>query len=107
MKILVLSDVHSRIESLKKLLENKKSSEIDLVVIAGDLTNFGGETQIKEVIDEIKKLNKKIFAIPGNLDTKEGLEFMEKKGFHCIQEKKNLKIICLLVLAEQLKALEK
>lgn len=89
MKILALSDVHSRVEKLKKLLEKAGNQEIDLILVAGDLSNFGGETQAKEVLDEIKKLNKKMFVIPGNLDSKEAILFLEKENVSLHGKKEN------------------
>ncbi|MFH1663359.1 MAG: metallophosphoesterase [archaeon] len=91
MKILVLSDIHSRKESLEKLLSEAGKKEIDLVIAAGDLTNFGGQAETEKIIEKIKKLNKKIFAIPGNLDTKESILFLEKEGIsiHSKKEKYN------------------
>ena len=89
MKILVLSDIHSRKENLKRLLENTENKEIELILIAGDLTNFGGKTEAKEVLDIVKKMNKKILAIPGNLDSKEVILFLEdeKISLHGKKEK--------------------
>ena len=79
MKILVLSDIHSRKENLEKLMEKAKGKEIELILIAGDLTNFGGEIQTKEVLDIVKKMNKKILAVPGNLDSKKATNYLEKE----------------------------
>ncbi len=91
MKILALSDIHSRIETLKKLLEKAKNKEIDLILVLGDLTNFGGKKEAIEVIKPIKKLNKKILAISGNLDRKEVVELLEKEGISLHSKKEEFK----------------
>lgn len=91
MKILLLSDIHSRIKNLQELVERAKNKEMDLILIAGDLTNFGGERETREVIEEIKKLEKKIFAVPGNLDTKETLLFLEKEKISLHSKKEQFK----------------
>jgi len=91
MKILVLSDIHSGTKNLEKLLKKAENRGIDLILVTGDLTNFGGKKEAKEVIEIIKKLEKKIFAVPGNLDKRETIDLLEKKGIsiHSKKEKFN------------------
>ncbi|MHA1532677.1 MAG: metallophosphoesterase family protein, partial [Candidatus Heimdallarchaeota archaeon] len=70
LKILGLADLHSRgrlaIDSLTRIVEEEK---IDLIAVAGDLTNFGNPKKVKKVLEELDKLNKPIFYVPGNMDS--------------------------------------
>ncbi len=79
MKILALSDIHSRVKNLKILLKTAENREFEVILIAGDLTNFGEKGKAKEIIEILKKTKKKIFGITGNLDTKKELELLEEK----------------------------
>jgi len=78
MRILVLSDIHGRLNNLKALLEQAKKGKIGLVLITGDLTNLGERKQAEEVLELLKGL--KVLAIPGNFDTEDVLGVLEEKG---------------------------
>jgi Icc-related predicted phosphoesterase len=66
MRILAITDIHGRQNyntELKKLM-----SSVDLILIAGDLTNFGHEQEAKSLLQNVQLYNKNILAIPGNCD---------------------------------------
>jgi len=67
MRILGITDIHGRKNFSADIL--KIIGEVDLLLIAGDITNFGGADDAAEIIDEFKQLNGKILAVPGNCDT--------------------------------------
>lgn len=69
MKIIALSDIHGNYEILKKL------PEYDLLLIAGDITNFG-PAEITDKVFEIVK--KSILAVPGNCDPLAVLEKLKQ-----------------------------
>ncbi len=76
MKIVSFGDVHmatSQIECIRLELESA-----DVTIISGDLTNFGGITEAKEVINATRKYCDDINVVPGNLDLPEVLPFLEK-----------------------------
>ena len=74
MKIAVISDIHSNIYALDKVIEDIKLKNVDMVVCTGDLVGYG--TRPNEVIHKIKE--EKILTIMGNYDDAIG----------------NLKIVC-------------
>ena len=86
MKALVLSDIHGRLESLEKIMELIHNKGVGLVLVLGDLTNFGGKKEAKEALEKLKGFE--VLAIPGNLDTPKVLEFLEKKGISLHAKKK-------------------
>lgn len=69
MIIVTIADIHGNTSPLDAL--GKALSEADLVIIAGDLTNFGGEKQARDVIDKVSGYNDNILAVTGNCDKKE------------------------------------
>ncbi|WJH32178.1 metallophosphatase family protein [Paenibacillus sp. CC-CFT747] len=62
MKLLILSDVHSNVDSLEAIIRKEKDS--DLIYCAGDLVDVGFYPQ--EVIDCIRE--NKIISVKGNHD---------------------------------------
>lgn len=74
MKIAVISDIHSNIYALDKVIDDIKSKNVDMVVCTGDLVGYG--TRPNEVIHKMKE--EKILTIMGNYDDAIG----------------NLKIVC-------------
>jgi Icc-related predicted phosphoesterase len=68
-KILVVSDIHGHGESLKAVLAANDGAE--LVIVAGDLTNFGNAADAREILDILEQAG---FPFPpavvaGNCDT--------------------------------------
>ena len=66
MKILAISDVHGEDnENLYKYLNN---NDIDIVIITGDITNFGPLEFVDEFISKILDCDCEVMAVPGNCD---------------------------------------
>lgn len=65
MKYLVISDIHSNLESFEKLLNLKKVKEVDKILFLGDLVGYGANPN--EVIDLFLSL-KNTFLVRGNHD---------------------------------------
>lgn len=72
MNILAISDIHgNEFEGLYRYLENNK---IDLLIISGDITNFGPSYFAEDFLNNISKYVNLTVAIPGNCDPKEIIE---------------------------------
>jgi putative phosphoesterase len=66
MNILAISDLHG---STHKALNNYlKNNKIDLIVIAGDITDFGPAELAEDILNEISSYGIPVVAIPGNCD---------------------------------------
>lgn len=65
MKFLVLSDLHGEFSNIPALLT--RAGDIDAIVIAGDITNFGPKEKIYELMSLIGKKCPTI-VVPGNCD---------------------------------------
>ena len=63
MRILAISDAHGDCSGIASIL--KKAGDIDLVLIAGDLTDFGPDEKAEELVN---MFDKPVMAIPGNCD---------------------------------------
>ncbi len=67
MKILSISDVHGeKNENFINYLKN--NDDIDLILISGDITNFGPVEFVGEFVEGIVNLGFDVFAIQGNCD---------------------------------------
>jgi hypothetical protein len=63
MRILAIADAHGNYGRIPDILE--KAGEIDLVLIAGDLTNFGPDEKALSLFD---MFDVPVLAVPGNCD---------------------------------------
>ncbi|RKY02029.1 MAG: hypothetical protein DRP54_02640 [Spirochaetes bacterium] len=78
MRVVGISDVHGHTEKLSTMVDY--FSQGDVVLISGDLTNFGHEFQASNVISIVKMKNKNVFAVHGNCDYPDVRFFLEKEG---------------------------
>jgi Icc-related predicted phosphoesterase len=79
MRFLVISDIHARREMVRRLMAVDLPG-IDGIVIAGDITNFGGYADTAAILEPILAKNIPVAAVSGNCDT-DGVEeyLVEKK----------------------------
>ncbi|RKX70657.1 hypothetical protein DRP53_04180 [candidate division WOR-3 bacterium] len=76
MRILALADLHGR----KIKLEGRS---VDLVVIAGDITQFGGYHEAKRVLAPITASGLRLLAVPGNCDYPGVATYLSEIGANC------------------------
>lgn len=75
MKYLVLSDIHGDLTRLEKVLDFFEKEHYDMLVILGDIMNYGPRNGTPEglnalgVADRLNALCEKIIAIRGNCDS--------------------------------------
>lgn len=86
MDLLVLGDHHGDIENTLKYLEKLSELKFDVIIYSGDFTDINapkGFTQrdITElIVEELKTLEKPVFAVPGNNDTKGVIEVLKNES---------------------------
>jgi Icc-related predicted phosphoesterase len=74
-KILAASDIEGDIKATRKLADKAEKENVDLVVLAGDLTGWiEGEEILKPFVDK----GKKVVFVPGNHDSSEFANFLSK-----------------------------
>lgn len=77
MKIVSFGDVHMATRNLDRMGEVMRDT--DLVILSGDLTNFGGAEDAGKVIDAVRGVCPQVLALPGNLDREEVFPFLEQE----------------------------
>jgi uncharacterized protein len=74
--LLALADIHSKTSSLKSIAGDLARS--DAVLLAGDITHFGGAPELSAVLDEVKDSGKPVYGVCGNCDRMEAVEALAK-----------------------------
>ncbi len=82
MKILAISDPHGEYSKIKKMME--KAMPFDLIAIVGDLTNFGPDEKVEELME---LFDKPVLAIPGNCDQRSIVKALEASKAINLHEK--------------------
>jgi uncharacterized protein len=78
MKIVSFGDVHMATSNLGRMAE--VLGDTDLIIVSGDLTNFGGVDDARKVLDDVRQVCPHVLALPGNLDRREVTPFLETQG---------------------------
>jgi Icc-related predicted phosphoesterase len=78
MKIVSFGDVHMATRNLDRMGEVMRDT--DMVIVSGDLTNFGGVEDARKVITDVRRACSSVLAVPGNLDRREVIPFLEEEG---------------------------
>jgi hypothetical protein len=78
MKLLCLSDIHGEAAGLKDVLA--LVPEVDVIVIAGDLTHLGGYDEAEAVLSPLLSSGARIVAVGGNMDREGARRFLSEKG---------------------------
>jgi len=85
MKILAVADIHGAQYRLNLVLKNIRKYSPDLIVICGDITQFGPGELAKNFLDQIPT---ETLAIPGNIDTPDVSKGIEESKATKIELKK-------------------
>ena len=78
MLILAISDIHGRAERLPKIV--LEVPDADLVLVSGDLTDFGGLDELEEVLAALGAKGSRLVVVPGNCDKRATRERLVKLG---------------------------
>lgn len=80
MKIMVISDIHGSVDSLKKALERYKIEKANRLVVLGDFCGYFHSSSDFEIIELLNNIASDICAVRGNCDN-EHLEELASFGF--------------------------
>ncbi len=86
MNIIVISDIHNDVENLLTYIDKISNFDFDVIICPGDFTDintpkgFAQEDIAKIIIEALKTLKKPILCVPGNMDTKEIIDYFEKEN---------------------------
>lgn len=77
MRLLAATDIHGKDKrNIQNLLERKN---YDLLLIVGDITQFGPVSKAEKILDDLKNIDIPILALPGNCDPREVVDVLEGK----------------------------
>ncbi|MBI2345479.1 MAG: metallophosphoesterase family protein [Deltaproteobacteria bacterium] len=77
MRCLLVSDIHQQTHNLAGLID-RAGKPIDLVICAGDLTNWGNRADATAIVNLLRP--SPCLTIPGNLDTPEVEAYLVDTG---------------------------
>lgn len=78
MKLVAFGDIHMATGPLARIAHELQTA--DLVVLSGDLTNFGGSAAARVVVEAVRQYCPTVLALPGNLDRPEVLDYLRREG---------------------------
>ena len=79
MHIIAFGDIHMEYAGIEKITGLSKA---DLVIITGDFTNFGGKEDASTILDIIRRINPKIYAVLGNMDKASVGNYLDELGIN-------------------------
>ncbi|MBW2081383.1 MAG: metallophosphoesterase, partial [Deltaproteobacteria bacterium] len=79
MRIIAFGDIHMECAGIENI---PGLSNADLVIITGDFTNFGGKEDASTILDTIRRINSKIYAVMGNMDKASVVDYLDELGIN-------------------------
>jgi hypothetical protein len=76
-RIMAVGDLHGDASLVRKLAKKAKEKEVDIVILAGDLTLF--EISRKNIIGPFLDKKRNVLIISGNHDSPETIDYLSKK----------------------------
>jgi Icc-related predicted phosphoesterase len=78
MKIVVLTDIHGRLDALGPF--GPALADADLALLSGDLTQFGGAEAARAVVEKVRTCGPDLMAVPGNCDRPGVASYLREEG---------------------------
>jgi len=78
LRVIGVTDLHGKYHHLSRVLQYKP----DVLLVSGDITHFGRDLKVIDYLRYLKEEGIKIFAVPGNCDTLEVIEKMNRLGIN-------------------------
>ena len=78
MRIVSFGDIHMSLHTIDRLAPELEQA--DLVIVSGDLTNFGGRDDAEQVVVAVERHTRQVLAVSGNLDQREVMDFLRERG---------------------------
>ena len=80
MIIVALTDIHDDLGRLGVISHDLSAANV--VLLVGDLTNFGRQAAAARVVGAVRKYNDRIYAVPGNCDYPEVDAYLTREGIN-------------------------
>lgn len=78
MKVLAIADLHSAVAMLDGILQ--QAGPVDLVLLAGDITNFGTPEDAEVIVNKIIRSGFPLLAVAGNCDSAQIEQRLQQLG---------------------------
>jgi Icc-related predicted phosphoesterase len=78
MRILSFGDIHMALPTIERLSPELRVA--DLVILSGDLTNFGGRDAAAQILGATRQHARNVLAVAGNLDQPDIMDFLREEG---------------------------
>ncbi|MDP6778935.1 MAG: metallophosphoesterase, partial [Candidatus Latescibacteria bacterium] len=75
-----LADIHGDTSRLVEMADDLAGA--DVVLLVGDITDFGRRQEIRTVVDAVRGCNERILAVPGNCDYPEVADYLSEEGIN-------------------------
>ena len=79
MRIFQVSDIHGSLEAAERIPARARELEADLIVVAGDITHFGGVRSAAEILKIVAEVGLPVFFVSGNCDSRELLKWSPRE----------------------------
>ena len=84
MRLLAIADIHGNLSRIEPILS--RAGEVDAILVAGDITNFGPDEKAKEILDILVASCKLVMAVPGNCDPTSVLNVIQNSGVKSLHD---------------------
>jgi Icc-related predicted phosphoesterase len=78
MIVLAIADIHGAVSQVRAVLAREE--QIDLILIAGDLTHGGSARDAEAVVAPLRCGERQLLAVPGNMDPSAVARYLESAG---------------------------
>jgi hypothetical protein len=77
-KIIAMTDIHGKVDAAHFIAAELRAA--DVVLLPGDLTNFGNRDEAARIVDVVRTYNPKVLAVMGNCDRHEVEQYLTDEG---------------------------
>jgi Icc-related predicted phosphoesterase len=88
MRLVSFGDIHMSLPTIERLALELRAA--DLVILSGDLTNFGGREDAAQVLAATRRHARNVLAVSGNLDQLEVIDFLQEEAVSLHGESRRL-----------------
>jgi hypothetical protein len=78
MKIVAMTDLHGNTSGIEGLADELAAA--DVVLLAGDLTNFGSRRDAARILNAVREHNDSVLAVHGNCDRPDVADYLSEEG---------------------------
>ena len=93
MRIVAVTDVHGKLEKVRRLSDVLAEVDFDLILLAGDLTHFSGAERARQILQPLLNMGVPLLAVHGNCDGRDVPELLNRLGIGLHDRRVNVKSV--------------